>query len=79
VLSASVSVNHLGGGKFKLNVNVTDAGDAVSGATASAKGQSHKTNSTGKAKLTIGGSAGQHVTVTVTHPGYHVFKTSVTL
>lgn len=78
-LSASVSVNKLGGGKFGLKVKVTDAGDAVSGATASAKGQSKTTNSTGTANLTISGSAGDHVTVTVTDSGYRVLKTSVKL
>ena len=62
-----------------MNVKVTDAGDAVSGAKASAKGQSKKTNSTGTAKLTISGSAGDHVTVTVTDAGYRVLKTRVKL
>ena len=78
-LSASVSTNNLGGGKFRLKVKVTDAGDAVSGAKASAKGQSKTTNSTGTAKLTISGSAGDHVTVTVTDAGYGVLKTRVKL
>jgi hypothetical protein len=78
-LSASVSTNHLGGGKFRLKVKVTDAGDAVSGAKASAKGQSKKTNSTGTTKLTISGSAGDHVTVTVTDAGYRALKTRVKL
>ena len=78
-LSASVSANKLGGGKFGLNVKVTDAGDAVSGAKASAKGQSKKTNSKGTAKLTISGSAGDHVTVTVTDAGYRVLQTRVKL
>jgi len=78
-LSGTVSVKDLGAGKFQLKVNVTDAGDAVSGATASAKGHSHKTNSTGKAKLVISGFVGQHVTVTVTDSGYKVLKASVKL
>jgi hypothetical protein len=79
VLSASVSVSKLGGGKFALKVNVTDAGDAVSGAKASAKGQSDKTNSNGTAKLTVSGSTGDHVTVTVTDAGYQVLKAKVRL
>lgn len=79
VLSATDSVKNLGGGKYRLKVHVTDAGDAVSGGTVSAKGQSHKTNSSGTAKITIKGSAGQHVTVTVTAPGYHSLKTSIKL
>jgi hypothetical protein len=78
-LSASVSASKLGGGKFGLNVKVTDAGDAVSGAKATAKGQSKKTNAKGTAKLTISGSAGDHVTVTVTDAGYRALKTRVKL
>ena len=78
-LSATVSVNKLGGGKFGLKVKVTDAGDAVSGAKASAKGQSDKTNSSGTANLTISGSTGDHVTVTVNDAGYRVLKTTVKL
>ena len=78
-LSASISKTKLGGGKFALDVKVTDAGNAVSGAKASAKGQSKTTNSTGTAKLTISGSAGDHVTVTVTDAGYRVLKTRVKL
>jgi hypothetical protein len=78
-LSATVSVNKLGGGKFGLNVKVTDAGDAVSGAKASAKGQNKKTNSKGTAKLTISGSAGDHVTVKITDAGYRVRQTRVKL
>jgi hypothetical protein len=78
-LSATVSVNKLGGGKFGLTVKVTDAGDPVSGAKASAKGQSKTTNTSGTAKLTISGSPGGHVTVTVTHAGYKELQTSVKL
>jgi hypothetical protein len=78
-LSASVAVHKFGGGKFGLDVHVSDAGDAVSGAKASAKGQSNKTNSSGTAKLTISGSAGDHVTVTVTDAGYRVLKTRIKL
>ena len=42
----------------------------------SAKGQSKKTNTNGTAKLTISGSAGGHVTVTVTDAGYRVLTTA---
>ncbi len=73
-LSASVSAKDLGGGKFKVKVKVTDAGDAVSGATASAKGHSATTSSSGKAKLIVSGSGGEHVTVTITAPGYQTLK-----
>ncbi len=51
----------------------------MSGATVSAKGQSQTTNAKGKAKLTIGGASGDHVTVTVTHPGYQTLKERVKL
>lgn len=78
-LSATASTQSLGGGKFKLTVTVTDAGDAVSGATVTAKGQSTTTNAKGIAKLTIKGSAGDHVTVTVTAPGYNALTTHVKL
>ena len=78
-LSASAGVTSLGGGKFQLKVAVTDAGDPVSGATVSVKGQSKTTNSSGSATLSASGSAGGRVTVTVTHPGYSVLKISVKL
>ncbi|MGZ4165961.1 MAG: sialidase family protein [Solirubrobacteraceae bacterium] len=78
-LSATVTATSLTKGKFKLKVDVTDAGDPVSGATASAKGQSKTTNAKGSATLTINGSAGDHVTVTITHPGYNALKASVKL
>ena len=78
-LSATVAVKSLGGGKFTLTVKVTDAGDVVSGAKVSAKGQSKTTNSKGSAKLTISGSKGEHVTVTVSDAGYRSLKTSVKL
>ena len=78
-LSATVASTSLGKGKFKLKAKVTDAGDAVSGATVSAKGQSKTTSATGSAKLTITGSAGGHVSVTITHPGYRGLKLRVKL
>lgn len=78
-LSATVSAKPLGKGKFKLSSAVTDAGDAVSGATVSAQGTSTKTNSQGKATFTITGSPHQHVTVKVTHSGYRALSRGVTL
>jgi hypothetical protein len=78
-LSATVTATSLGGGKFRLEAKVTDAGDAVAGAKVSAKGTSKTTNSKGSAKLTIGGSAGDHVKVTVSHPGYRSLTTRVKL
>ncbi len=78
-LSATVTATSLGGGKFRLDAKVTDAGDAVAAAKVSAKGTSKATNSKGSAKLTIGGSAGDHVKVTVSHPGYRSLTTTVKL
>jgi hypothetical protein len=78
-LSATVAPTTLGGGKFKLMTKVTDAGDAVSSATVSADGQSKTTSATGVANLTISGSAGDYVSVTITHPGYRTLNTTVTL
>ncbi len=78
-LSAAAAVTSLGGGKFTLAVSVTDAGDAVSGATVSAKGQSKTTNSKGVAKLSLSGTAGKDITVTVTHAGYTSLKISTKL
>jgi hypothetical protein len=78
-LSASVSVSKVGKGKFKLNVQVTDAGDAVSGAHVSAGGKSVTTNSKGVVKVTVSGSPGKHIKVTVTNAGYHVLKRKVKL
>ena len=78
-LSASVHVADLGGGKFKLKVGVTDAGDPVSGATVTAKGKSKTTNGKGHAKLKVSGSSGDHVTVTVFAPGYRTLKETVKL
>lgn len=78
-LSTTIAVTSLGGSQFHLTANVTDAGDAVSGATVSAKGQSKTTSAKGSAKLTVSGSKGSRVTVTITHPGYHSLKTSVKL
>jgi hypothetical protein len=79
VLSAHISSKNLGGGKFKLNVKVTDAGDPVPGASAFSQGQSGKTSSMGKTKLTITGSSGQRVTVKVTAPGYQTLREKIKL
>jgi hypothetical protein len=79
VLSASVAAVSLGGGQFKLNAHVTDAGDPVTGATVSAKGSQKLTNGNGNAKLTVSGHSGQHVTVTISAPGYQTLTKTVTL
>jgi hypothetical protein len=53
-----------------LIVTVTDAGDAVSGATVTVKGHTKKTSSKGVAAITLPGSGGGKVSVTVTAPTY---------
>jgi hypothetical protein len=78
-LSSTVSVHKTKSGKFKVRVTVTDAGDAVSGAKVSAGGQSKTTNASGKAKLTITGTSGSHVTVKVSDPGYEELQKRVKL
>jgi hypothetical protein len=78
-MSAGVKAVSLGGGKFKLKIAVTDAGDAVSGATASAHGKRKATNGRGHAKLELSGHSGQHVTVKITAPGYRALKETITL
>ena len=78
-LSTTVTAKSVGKGKFQLTATVTDAGDAVSGAKVSAKGQSKTTNAKGSAKLMVSGSTGDHVSVTVTAPGYRSLKTRVKL
>lgn len=79
MLSASVRVVKLGGGKFKLKVHVTDAGDPVSDATVSSRGTTKKVNGTGHAKLKVSGSSGHRATVKVSAPGYRALKETVTL
>jgi hypothetical protein len=79
VLTASVSAGDLGKGKFKLKVDVTDAGDAVSGATVSVAGSHRSTNGGGHAELTIAGRSGQRVTVAVSDGGYQPLHRTITL
>jgi hypothetical protein len=64
---------------YKLTVTVTDAGDAVSGATVQVDGKSAKTASNGVAKLTLPASAPGTATVTVTAPTYQplIFSTKL--
>ena len=78
-LSAHVSVKDLGGGKFKLKARVNDAGDPVGGATVAAGGHSATTSATGKAKLQVTGSSGDHVTVKITAPTYRPLSEEITL
>ena len=78
-LSATVSSTKAKPGKFLLTVKATDAGNPVSGTTVSAQGLHAKTKPVGVAKLTVHGSAGNRVTVTVTAPGYEALTARVTL
>jgi hypothetical protein len=78
-LSASVHAVKLGGGKFKLKVRVTDAGDPVSGAIVEAKGVHKTTSGSGRAKLKVHGSSAEHVTVTISAGGYKTLKERVRL
>jgi hypothetical protein len=86
-LSAAVSVKAITTTKNKkkvvtahaLTVTVTDAGDAVSGATVTVKGHTKKTNTKGVAKITPPGAGTGKVTVTVTAPTYQKLTRSVKL
>lgn len=83
-LSAAVKVQAITTNKkavtaHALTVTVTDAGDAVSGATVSVKGHTKKTNSKGVAKITLPGSGTANVTVSVTAPTYEKLSQSVKL
>jgi hypothetical protein len=79
VLSATVAVSTLTKTKFKLKVAVTDAGDAVAGATVTAKGTTAKTTAKGLATLTVTGTAGAHVQVKITEPGYNPLNVDAAL
>ncbi len=84
VLSASVSVKavknkHKHVIAHRLTVTVTDAGDAVSGAAVTVKGHKKKTNVHGVAKLTLKGSKGGHVKLTVAAPTYQLFTKNIKL
>jgi hypothetical protein len=63
----------------KLTLHVTDAGDPVAGANASAGGKSGKTDAKGMVELTLPGSAGAAVTTTITAPGYQTLSVKTTL
>jgi hypothetical protein len=84
-LSAVVSVKTITATKNKkkvvtghtLTVTVTDAGDAVSGATVTVKGHTKKTSSKGGAKITLAGAGPEKVTVTA--PTYQKLTKSVKL
>src|SRR4051794_34192288 len=68
-LSATAKVK-----KHKLTVTVTDAGDAVSGATVKASGKSAKTNAKGIATLKLPKKTTGKVTISVTKTDYNALK-----
>jgi hypothetical protein len=86
-LSAAVKVQTVTAVKKKkkvvtghdLTITVTDAGDAVSGATVTVKGHTKKTSTKGVAKISLPGSGTGKVTVSVTAPTYRKLSTSATL
>jgi hypothetical protein len=63
---------------YSVKVTVTDAGDAVSGATVTIGGKTAKTNSKGVAAFTLPASP-KKVSLSVTQPGYNTLKKKVTL
>jgi hypothetical protein len=60
-------------------VTVTDAGDAVPGATVTVRGHTKKTNSKGVAKITVPGARTGKVTVTVIAPTYQKLTATLKL
>lgn len=85
VLSASVKVTPVKNGKGHViaelvTVKVTDAGDAVVGATVAIAGKKAKTNTSGVAKVTVpGASSGKAKQLTVTNAGYQPLALTVYL
>ena len=61
----------------KLTFKVTDAGDAVAGATVSIKGKQAKTNAKGGATVTLPGSVSGSQKATVSTPGYQKLTKTV--
>ena len=64
---------------YKLTVHVTDAGDAVPGATVSAGGKTGKTAANGSFSLVFPASAASTVAISVTAPGYQPLSLNATL
>jgi hypothetical protein len=82
VLSTAVAVHTVKNGKGKivghtLTVTVSDAGDAVPGATVSAGGKQAKTGKNGSAALAFGASTSGALKVTATAPGYKLGSQTV--
>jgi hypothetical protein len=84
VLSAAVSVKTTTTKQkvvtsHTLTVTVSDAGDAVAGATVTAAGHTKKTGGKGIAKIALPGPGTGKVTVSATAPGYAQLATTVKL
>ncbi|HEX8975700.1 MAG TPA: hypothetical protein VF781_04225 [Solirubrobacteraceae bacterium] len=84
LLSASVKVKAIKNGTGKViahtvTVTVTDAGDAVPGATVAIAGKKAKTNASGVATVTVPGGSSGKATLTVTHAGYQPLTLTVKL
>ena len=84
VLSAAISVKPIKNKQGKvsshdLTIAVTDAGDAVPGASVTVKGHKKKTDAKGRAKISLPGSGSGHVKVMVSAPTYRVLSKKVKL
>jgi hypothetical protein len=62
-----------------VTLTVTDAGDAVKGATVTIKGHVKNSNASGVAKVTLAGDSTKHVTATVTAAAYQKLKKKISL
>jgi hypothetical protein len=85
-LSAAVKIQTITAVKNKkvatgqtLTVTVTDAGDAVQGATVTVKGHTKKTSSSGVARIALPGSSSGKITIAVTAPTYQKLSTTTKL
>jgi hypothetical protein len=86
-LSAAVKVQTITAIKNKtqvvtghtLTVTVTDAGDAVKGATVTVRGHTRKTGSNGVAKITLSASGSGKVTIAVTAPTFQKLSATTKL
>jgi hypothetical protein len=62
-----------------LTVTVSDAGDAVPGATVKVSGHTGKTDGKGHAQITLSGSSGGTAQISVTEPGYQPLSAQASL
>ncbi len=76
--ASAIAVKHMPG-RFIISVRVTDAGDAVAGATVSVNGAVAQSKASGDLTLSVSGSVRSKLAVTITKPGYRVLRRDVTL